>query len=354
MVLGVLAEHSLPFTHAPVLIDLAKELSRDPKALSSLSMDRTSASYKMRLGLGRSVLEETVEKLKGSPSSLNMDESTATNFKKIMEVLVSFYDEKEESVVVEHLASLNVTASDAASLSKHNLPWENLISMLLDSCNVMRGSKSGLETRIRKEKAPHLLDKDGDSCHHMHNCAKVFVKPFSNYLESMYNDLYNDCKWSQDLVEALKSICSVLGLNYTQPERFVPHRWLSAYDVTLSSLHLMDAYILFYYAFLPAKDIKDRTYEDFIHAIIAKHNVASAEAKAKVAGVQKVIRGKNMTPEGKERKVRVFQKLLYKRGETAMIMNLYASVLAILKEYVCLFQLKELSYINCTTNKKKF
>lgn len=32
----------------------------------------------------------------------------------------------------------------------------------MDSCNVMRGSKTGLETRIRREKAPHLLDIDGD------------------------------------------------------------------------------------------------------------------------------------------------------------------------------------------------
>lgn len=40
--------------------------------------------------------------------------------------------------------------------------WDNMMSILMDSCNVMRGSKTGLETRIRREKAPHLLDIDGD------------------------------------------------------------------------------------------------------------------------------------------------------------------------------------------------
>jgi hypothetical protein len=65
----------------------------------------------------------------------------------------------------------------------------------------MRGSKSGLETKLRQGKAPHLLDIDGDSCHHMHNCAKVFCKPFQNYLEQLYTALHTDFKWSPDLVE---------------------------------------------------------------------------------------------------------------------------------------------------------
>ena len=32
----------------------------------------------------------------------------------------------------------------------------------MDSCAVMRGSKSGVEKRIRDENAPHLLHIDGD------------------------------------------------------------------------------------------------------------------------------------------------------------------------------------------------
>jgi hypothetical protein len=27
---------------------------------------------------------------------------------------------------------------------KHEIPWDNLVSMLMDSCAVMRGSKNGL------------------------------------------------------------------------------------------------------------------------------------------------------------------------------------------------------------------
>jgi hypothetical protein len=73
MVLGVLAENSMPFTQAPLLIKLAQELSRDPKALSALSMDRTSSSYKMRFGLGHAMLEDTLQKIRTEKFSLNMD-----------------------------------------------------------------------------------------------------------------------------------------------------------------------------------------------------------------------------------------------------------------------------------------
>ena len=52
--------------------------------------------------------------------------------------------------------------------TKNSLPWINLVSMLMDSCNVMRGNKTGLETRIRTKYAPYLVDVDGDTCHHVH------------------------------------------------------------------------------------------------------------------------------------------------------------------------------------------
>ena len=41
-----------------------------------------------------------------------------------------------------------------------------------DSCAVIRGHVSGVEKRIRDEKATHLLDIDGGSSHHMQITAK--------------------------------------------------------------------------------------------------------------------------------------------------------------------------------------
>lgn len=83
---------------------------------------------------------------------------------------------------------------------------------------MIRGSKTGLETRIRQQKASHLLDIDGDVCHHVHNAAKAFCKPFKYFIEQMYNDLFNDFKWSSDLREMLQEICEMCGVKYTMSQ----------------------------------------------------------------------------------------------------------------------------------------
>ena len=113
------------------------------------------------------------------------------------------------------------------------------------------GEKSGVETRL---KAPHLLDIDGDSCHYIHNACKKFCAPFQKYLEFIFLDLHNDFQYSSDQKVMLGEIFELLGIKYTTPERFLEHRWLSAYDVALSTEILMDAYIVCYFSFFNKED----------------------------------------------------------------------------------------------------
>lgn len=91
LVLGVVAEHSLPISMAPVIVDTAKELAKDLKALNHLSLERTTASYKMTYGLGKTFLDETIQALKTTPFSLNVDESTSNNDKRVLAILASYY-----------------------------------------------------------------------------------------------------------------------------------------------------------------------------------------------------------------------------------------------------------------------
>ncbi|KAI4815110.1 hypothetical protein KUCAC02_005273 [Chaenocephalus aceratus] len=51
MVLGTLVEHSIPFSRAPVIVELAQTLSLDKPALQGMKLSRTTASYKMIHGL---------------------------------------------------------------------------------------------------------------------------------------------------------------------------------------------------------------------------------------------------------------------------------------------------------------
>lgn len=208
MVLATIAEHSLPLSAAPVIVELAQTLALDKPALGGIKLSRTAASYKMVQGLGHTFSERTFESTRTSLFSVNLDESTSNSNKKVLSILVSYFSQELKHVVVEHLGSIEVLKGTAEHLetalvtffTEHKIPFGNMVSMMMDSCNVMRGSKSGLESRIREKYCKHLLDVDGDSCHHIHNAAKQFGVPFGHHLEQLFTDLHTDHKWASDQV----------------------------------------------------------------------------------------------------------------------------------------------------------
>ena len=316
MVLGVITEHSLPLSIAPVLIKLARELARDPRALEEMMMDRTTASYKLTHGLKASLINDILQEIRSQPFSMNIDEATTKTNVRVLGVLVSYWSIKHQKMVVEHLAAIEVSTVNTESLfkaldelfNKHQIPWENLISILMDSCAVMRGSKNGLEKVIRERRAPHLIDIDGDSCHHMHNASKKICSPFEGWLERLLSDLHTDHRWSVDMRDNLSSICDLAGITFCRPQRFVPHRWLSAYDVSIETLRMWDAYTLFYYAFLQKQDKAD--YKDVIKAILDKNEVSEpARHQLKEVWTELESKSKRFTEDGKQRKIRICKKV---------------------------------------------
>lgn len=64
LICSFIAEHSLPLSIAPYVVSLAKELSRDPKALSKLSMERTTVAYKLKEGMSEVLHKRLVMKMK--------------------------------------------------------------------------------------------------------------------------------------------------------------------------------------------------------------------------------------------------------------------------------------------------
>ena len=103
LVLATLAEHTLPFTLGPVIIETAKALSHDPEVLKKLEMKRISVGYKMRYGMGPAFHSKIIENLKSGKFSLNIDESTASNSQHILTMLANFYNRDRGVIVTEHL-----------------------------------------------------------------------------------------------------------------------------------------------------------------------------------------------------------------------------------------------------------
>lgn len=322
MVLSFTAEHSLPFSKVPKLIALSKALANDKMSLDRLSMDRTSASYKMTHGLAKTYKDRLISVLQETKFSLNVDEATSANNHRILAVIVSFFCPVQQKVVIHHLTSVSVIKVDSDSLFNSidkifrdkNIPWENLMSVLMDSCAVMRGSKNGLETKIRKKRANHLLDIDGDTCHHAQIAAKKFCQPFEYHLEGLMSDLHSEFKWSVDHREVLQTICHVLGdVKYT-----VPQRWLSVYDVCVDTIRLFDAYTLFFAEYLTGPDAD--LYRDVVEDIYQTHKVTHENKRALKKLFQPLLQ-KTLTKEGKSRKTRIIEKLFYHRTKTMLIMQ---------------------------------
>ena len=345
-VLGVMAEHGLPLGTAKSMIELAQDLAKDPKVLCDLEMGRSSITYKLKFGVAKTFHSRTIENLKKTHFSLNMDESFSSNDQKVLTILVSYFSNSDNQIVVEHLESISLDIVNSETVykelvnvfEKYKIPWNNLCSILMDSCGVMRGSKKGVETRVRNTVAPHLLDIDGDVCHHLHNVAKRFCKPFEDHVEIFFTDLYTHFKYSPDLRRYLERICYILGLNFTKPDRFLKHRWLSVYDVSVSVLRCFDLYFIFFYSCLSKED--QLLYRDVLKNLYEKHDLTE-EDKTEIQTIQRKIKSKKMgTEQGEARKKRIIKCLTDDGKKTKLIITFYTYALEDLKTYVCLFQSK--------------
>ena len=286
------------------------------------------------------------KKLRKTFFSFNLDEATSTTHHKVLTILVSYFCELCKEIIVEHLVSVNIPIMNAETVyaavvdlvKSKEIPWKNLSAMLMDSCSVMRGSKNGFETKIRLRVAPHLLDIDGDSCHHIHNASKIFTKVFDGYLESLYRDIYNDFKWSEDLKVELRAICDHLGVTYRQPEMYASTRWLSIYVITVDTLYMFDALVVFYFPFLSPDHRK--LYKSRLDDIYKRRQVSEISQK-EIEKNQSYLKKKNLTKDGKERKQRIYKKLFFTKRKTRLQMSLFTAALLTVKRYVKVFQQNE-------------
>ena len=341
--LSFAAEHTLPLTLVPHLIKYAQEMAQDSKTLNSLSMERTTAAYKLRDGIGAALHRRLVNDLRASKFSMNVDECMSSAHEKVFSVIVSYFSEEEKCTVFKHYMSIPMTVVNAetlhkciiSSFEKDGIPLSNLISVLSDSANYMRGKTSGFETRLRAT-CSHLLDIDGDVCHHVHNIVKSFCGYFNSQVESLDDDLFTDFKWSPDLREFLEEICTLLEMTCQVPKQRIPHRWLSVFDITLPNLNMMNALIVFYWAWMPPND-RD-AYKVFVDNIV---DPLSREARNAIKEIQSKLRVKKLTEDGKKRKQRIVEKIFYQKSKTSLFMGLYLDLLPLFKSFVLMFEQKE-------------
>ena len=342
-VVSYIAENNLPFSMAPKLLEFAKFMSKDAKVLAKISMSRETAAYKLKHGLAPIIKEKIVESMKSSHFSMNVDECFSNNNLKVFSIIVSYFNDESCESLVQHYRSKSFNVVNAVNLAnfvfecfkEDEIPQENLISNLSDSTNYMRGKKGGFETLLRN-KIPHLLDIDGDVCHHAHNAAGKFVQPFGKVVEKLCTDIHTECKFSTDIRGYLTELCEILEIPYHMPPNYTEHRWLSNLTAADIDQELLPALTLMYFSWID-KDLKE-AYQTESETLVES---SSSRAKSRVTAIQKTCTKKKLTEAGKERKGRIVDRLFYQRHTTELHLNLYTYILPLIKSFVLIFEQKE-------------
>ena len=167
---------------------------------------------------------------------------------------------------------------------------------------------------------------------------KRFCNNFEGYHEKFLDDIYTDFKWSADLKEHLKDVCSILDVNFLTPKQRVPHRWLSVYDCTLPVEQMLQVLTLLYLAWVPEEALKTNSK---VRKIYNEMMPREDGDRKMVKHMHTELRCKNMTDEGRARKKRIIQRLFFDREKTLLHMHLYLEVLKPFKIYVETFQKNE-------------
>lgn len=267
--LAFAAEHALPYSLVPDLLQLCKVMSDNKcRSLSRIHMARQCATYSMTHGLGAAMKNELQTKLQSTFCSLNFDEATDNAMNKIVNILVRYFDGEE--VKPEHFASKEVNQATAKNihaaiietlqerpdedgLHRFRILPQQIVSCLMDNCATMRGVKGGVEVLLR-DTNKHLLDISGDSVHTIVNAAKELFKPFEGYIEAVASDIYYDIEKSPKAKDLLLEIQSLLGTSVLHVLRPCPSRFLQMLDITERLHKLMDPLRLYYFAFLTKEE----------------------------------------------------------------------------------------------------
>ena len=149
--------HGLAFAKIKHLVKTCQEAFPDSLLAKDLSMGRTSAEYHLKYGLSKTETLKTFSDISSVPFSLSLDTGVKGRIKRT-EVIVRYYsDEEGYGRVVErllfiikcsHETASNVADSLVSRFKDSPVDLANLVSLLTDSCSVMRGKKSGVLKRI--------------------------------------------------------------------------------------------------------------------------------------------------------------------------------------------------------------
>lgn len=234
------AEHDLPFLVNDHSTNMFKRMFPDSAIAGGYKCGRSKMSYTIRHGTYKTFISQLNEKLKDTVFSLQIDESNKMYGTKFFIMLVKFYDSNLGKIVNRFWECKVVNKGDADSLVKcitnsfneHDVPFGNLIQIMSDSPNVMRGDYKGVITQITKKYAPHLVDLGGCSLHYVSNAVKNATHKLykAEEVEEFLQDTSSFFSFHVEFAEEFSELQEELEIPKHRLVKYCQVRFLSIYS----------------------------------------------------------------------------------------------------------------------------
>ncbi|KAM3858858.1 NACHT, LRR and PYD domains-containing protein 14-like [Diretmus argenteus] len=120
-----------------------------------------------------------------------------------------------------------------------------------------------------------------DSLIHLHTFTSTFTEPlYPGFRLTHLQQIPIRCCPNYEPLTYLREICDFMSIPGSAPKRLVQHRWLSAYDVAISTQRLLPAYKVLYYGFMDKED--KGLYKDTLKQLFADY--VSEKAQTQIFG----------------------------------------------------------------------
>ncbi|XP_070379490.1 uncharacterized protein [Dermacentor albipictus] len=221
----------IPYSWADTATDLYPKMFPDSEIAKKFSCKRSKTSYIVSDGLGSYFKKLVVDELNKADVfySIAIDETPIPEQRcQQLDVVVRYFSDKAQQVVVEHLQSYRLGSATAEILAGEiqkammDLPQKNFICFFTDGPNVMKSLKKKMQ-----EAYPNIIDL-GECClHKVHNSFARGLNAFGSDIEGVVIDVYYFFKNSAVQSAAMKAEQVTLGLPETVFLRHVSSRWLT-------------------------------------------------------------------------------------------------------------------------------
>lgn len=236
----------------------------DSEIAKKFSCARTKTTAIVKKALAPHFTNKVIDNL-SNPFSLLMDESNDKTDKSCI-ILVRVLDEKLGVVRTRFLdmpivnigTAVNLFEALKNSLQKHGLNFQNAVSFMSDTTNVMKGARSGVQKLIKNE-IPTLYDV-GCICHLADLTVKAGLTALPVDIDQLFIDIFyyfqHSSKRKQQFVDHW---CSLFT---TEPEVILKHcptRWLSLLKCVDRYLRQFDGLLSYFLSCNEAESVKVRS-----------------------------------------------------------------------------------------------